>query len=120
MNRFLFTTIAFLSPLFALAEFPTSFVGFICLLVDLINTTIPVLVSIAFLIFFFGIARFILSAGDAKGIAEGKSFMIYGILGVFLLVSFWGIMQFMLDQFEFGPRTLPTLPGSGPSCGGGR
>lgn len=100
--------------------FPGDLTGFVCLLLDLIKVLVPILVGLAFLLFFWGVTKFILSAGDSKAISEGKNFMAYGVVGIFVLVSFWGIIQFMSDQFNFtgNVKDKSFLPGgnSASSC----
>ena len=68
-----FLSYAFLlsSPLFAFAQ--QSIKGIIYRLIDLITAALPVLMALAFLYFLWGGARVILSAGDEKSQASGKS-----------------------------------------------
>lgn len=109
MKKFLIAIFSF-TPMFALA-FPSDFKGFVDQIVDLIYTAIPIIASIALLIFFWGLARFILNAGDAKGKIEGKMFMTWGLVGLFVMVSFWGIIRFAYNDFGFTrPFGVPTLP----------
>ncbi len=61
----------------------------------------PILVGIAFLLFFWGVAKFILAAGNEKELVTGKKFMIWGVLALFILTSFWAIMTFLSNQFGF-------------------
>jgi hypothetical protein len=99
---FLFPTISF--------AFPASLIGAKDLFFETFTILIPILNFIAFLVFSWGIAKFILSAGDEKEIAKGKQFMIWGIIAIFVLVSFMGILNFLSDQFGFGPVAWPLLP----------
>jgi hypothetical protein len=62
--------------------------------------------GVALLVFFWGLVKFILSASDPKGKAEGKSFMVWGVIALFVMVSVWGLVGFI--QGELGlPRTTP-------------
>lgn len=47
---------------------------------------------LAFVAFFYGLAVFIFNAGDEKKVEEGKSWMIWSIIAVFVLVTIWGII----------------------------
>jgi hypothetical protein len=78
--------------------------------IDLINTVIPVIASLALLSFIWGLAKFIgRVGGDEKAVSEGKSFMIWGIIALFVLVTLWGILGFLSDQFGFA-KVFPFLP----------
>lgn len=77
-------------------------------LTDIINmfTTIglkviPFIGSLAFLVFVFGIVRFIKSAGEGD-IKKSKEFIIWGVIGMFVLATIWGIIAFARGEFGFG------------------
>lgn len=89
---------------------PTELSGFIKVAFDLIDLIIPILSGVIFIIFFYGIAIFILSQGDIVKSKIGKSYMIWSVVGIFLLVSLWGIIQIASNELGFGKITKPTLP----------
>jgi hypothetical protein len=89
---------------------PTNLKGFIDLFLGLLKIFIPILSGVAFIFFFYGMAKFILSSGDSKTLADGKKFILYSILAMFVLLSLGGILQFMSDQLEFGKVSRPFLP----------
>src|SRR3989344_1795533 len=66
----------------------------------------PFLVSIAVFFFMWGVVKFIAHAGDEKAVADGKMFMIWGMVGLFVIVSIWGIVGFIQDSL---------IPSGGPS-----
>ena len=63
---------------------------------------IPLLGAIAFLVFVWGVARYIKSAGSEKEIKDSKNILIWGLIGLFVLVSIWGIIAFLRNEFNFG------------------
>ncbi len=67
-----------------------------------IGSIIQLLTQIAFaaalLFFFWGMAKFILHAGDERGREEGKEVMKWGIVALFVIVSIWGIVAFIQDD----------------------
>ncbi len=98
-------------PTITFAFFVPNLQGFVDLLLQSFNIILPILNGLAFVLFFYGMAKFILAAGDAKEIVAGKQFMIYGVLALFVLVSFWGIMNFLSAQFGFNTTgSFPFLP----------
>lgn len=87
--------------------------GFICILVDLINTALPVVAGIALLVFVWGLAKMILRAGDEKAREEGKQVMLWGIISLFVLISIYGILAFIFwSFFNYSPAGgfIPKLP----------
>ncbi|KKT80648.1 MAG: hypothetical protein UW76_C0010G0011 [Parcubacteria group bacterium GW2011_GWF2_44_8b] len=62
----------------------------------LINPIIAILVGVALLAFFWGLAKFIFRVGgDEKAVEEGKRIMKCGLIALFVMVSVWGIVKFM-------------------------
>jgi hypothetical protein len=91
---------------------PTNFKQLVDIFIDLIKTALPVLVALAFLIFLWGGARFIFRlGGDEKAVEEGKNLMKWGLVALFVLVSFWSILGFFYRDIGFGNLIgLPSLP----------
>lgn len=56
-------------------------------------------VGIALVVFIWGLVRFIANAGDEKGVAEGKQRMVWGIVGLFLVVTVWGVVTLLTQLF---------------------
>lgn len=93
------------------ATTPEDFTGFICLGIDYVGTAIPIVMSLAVLAFFWGLAKFILNAGSEEARDEGKNVMKWGIVALFVLVSVWGIVAFISnDILGFTPSGYPLLP----------
>lgn len=65
--------------------------------------------SVAVLFFFWGIARFILSAGDEKKIEEGKRMMFWGVIALFVMASISGIVSLLQGTLGV-PGTSTNLP----------
>ena len=69
-------------------------------IVGIINTVIvPVIFALAFVVFLWGVVRyfFINNGGDEGKIAEGKQFVLWGILGMVVLFSVWGLVNLLLS-----------------------
>ena len=69
--------------------------GLVTLFGNLVSMLIPIASMLAILFFFYGLAIYILHAGDPDKAAEGKSIMIWGILALFVMTSIYGIIGFL-------------------------
>ena len=80
----------------------------------LINLIIGLLFGIALLVFVWGVVRFIASAGDEKARTEGKNFMTWGIIGLVIMASVWGLTGAIISYFKIGGMdstiTIPRVP----------
>ncbi|MEK7642787.1 MAG: hypothetical protein AAB392_03245 [Patescibacteria group bacterium] len=62
------------------------------------STLIPIAFALCLLYFFWGVAKYIKSEGEGK--AEGRSIMLWGIVGLFVASSIWGIVIFIQKELN--------------------
>lgn len=93
--------IFFLTPIFAFA-FPSNLTGVIEMFTNIGLKVIPLMGAIAFLTFVLGVGRFIKAAGNEKEVKDSKNLLIWGIVGLFVMVAIWGIIAFLRGEFGFG------------------
>lgn len=66
----------------------------------LLGIITPVVVGLALLGFFWGLAMYVLNfSGDDKDKRKGRDMMVYGTLVLFVMVSVWGIIQILQQTF---------------------
>lgn len=63
--------------------------------IAVLDIFIGVVATLALLLFFWGVALFIYSAGDDTRRAEGKKRMIWGIIALFVIFAIWGIISLL-------------------------
>ena len=82
---------------------------------DLVNIAIPIVVSLALLAFFWGLAMFIFQSGDTEKRKNGLQIMIWGIIVLFVIVSLWGIINVLQYTFnvEGGYVEVPFFDATG-------
>ncbi len=76
------------------------------------NILIPAFFALAVIYFFYGMAKYILSAGDPKKAAEGKSIMIYGVIAIAVMASLYGLiawLQSLVGLTNTNSVQLPTI-----------
>ena len=56
---------------------------------------IPLLLSVAVLMFFWGLVKYIANASDEAAKESGKTLMIWGMIAIFVMVAFWGIIGYV-------------------------
>lgn len=69
---------------------------------------IPLAFALSLFYFFWGVAKYIRTgAGSDKATEEGKKVMVWGIVGIFVAFSIWGIIKFI--QSELGIPAIETI-----------
>ncbi len=78
----------------------------------LANAVIPLLIGLAVTAFVYGIIQFFLNPDNEEKRKAGKSYMLWGVIALFVMVSFWGLVGILSDTFTPGGNTvyMPGLP----------
>ncbi|MEK7551897.1 MAG: hypothetical protein AAB534_00590 [Patescibacteria group bacterium] len=77
---------------------------------DVLGTLTTVIIALALIFFFWGLAKFILAAGEEEAKEEGKRIMFWGILAFVIMIGIWGIVNFLIGAFGITGTTAPNLP----------
>jgi len=83
------------------------------------NVLVPVLFAVAFIVFLYGAFKtFILGANSEDVKEDGKNLMLWGLIGFFVMVSIWGLVNILTGTVSFGNTTGPSnTPTSGVNVG---
>lgn len=60
---------------------------------------IPLLVALAIMVFIYGVITYVISADDEEKRKTGRQYMMYGIIGIFVMVSVWGLVNILSNTF---------------------
>lgn len=67
------------------------------------NPLITILFSVALLTFLFGIVEFLSAKDNQEKVAKGKRHMLYGIIGFFIMLGAFGILNLITDFIGVNP-----------------
>lgn len=79
---------------------------------EILIRVIPLLIGIAVIVFLVGIIRYITAGEDEEKRRAGRNMMIYGIIGLFVMVSVWGLVNILTETFDTnvsGDHVIPDL-----------
>lgn len=71
------------------------------------KSLVPLVFAIALLVFVYGVVKFVIAAKDSHDREEGRMFMIYGIIALFVMVSVWGLVAVLANTFNVGSSFPP-------------
>lgn len=95
----------------AQVQTPKDLFDVLFLFAGILESLFPILIGFALLVFIWGLVKFIYNSGDTKTHAEGRKFMIWSLIAIFIMVSFMGILSFFYSDFGFSRHLgLPVLP----------
>jgi hypothetical protein len=114
MKKFIIPALAF-APTLVFAQNLTGLDTLVQSIGRLVRLALPVVVGIALLAFFWGLAKFIFQQGNEEQKTEAKKIMIWAVVAFFVMVSVWGLVGFLQRAFGINPTStpgqLPTVPG---------
>ncbi len=67
--------------------------GILDLVGCLLKKTIPILITMAVIVFIYGIVVYIKNADNSEMRKEGNKAMLYGLVALFVMVSIWALVQ---------------------------
>ena len=87
-------------------------------IIGVINTVVvPVIFALAFLYFVWGVAKYFFFSPSGKdsfsergGYGEGRQFVLWGILGLVVLFSVWGIVKLFGELTGVPQSSAPPVP----------
>lgn len=90
----------------------TDFGSMLCKISQLLNAVIPVLIALGVVYFVWGVVQYVIS-NDEEAKKTGRNRMIYGIIGLAVIIGMWGLVNILKNTFGLDNVqniTLPTTP----------
>ena len=84
----------------------------VCKVGDLFNLVIPVLIALGVIYFIWGVVSYAIGTEEETK-AEGRKKMVYGIIGLAVIVSVWGLVNILTTTFSVTDSrdiNFPTTP----------
>jgi len=68
-------------------------------IIGILNTiVVPIIFALTFVAFLWGVVQYyFLNADDEKARTSGRQFVLWGVLGMVLLFSIWGVVNVLLS-----------------------
>jgi uncharacterized membrane protein len=67
---------------------------------SILNNIMVVMITLAIVVFFWGLVKYIISDGEAR--SEGLRTIFYSIIAIFIMVSIWGVIKLLQNTFGVG------------------
>jgi hypothetical protein len=116
MKKILASVLASFLPLSAFAvtgtySGSTGVVGLMSWFSGILSLAVPIIIALAVVFLIWNIFRFAV-AGNEEDKAKAKTHMIWGIVGLFIMVSIWGLVAVLSNTFSLSntAQTGPSIP----------
>ena len=95
---------------FAFSLASSTFGDFVTEITSYVYLVVSVLWTLAFLVFSFGLIKVIIHSDNAKEVGNGRSYIIWGVGAMFVLVAIYGIISFMQGELGITSSGILQLP----------
>ncbi|MFA5783204.1 MAG: hypothetical protein WC868_13130 [Bacteroidales bacterium] len=85
--------------------------GIICKAGNILDTLIPILVVLGVVYFIWGVITYFIGS-DEEAKKKGRDKIIYGLIGLIVIVAMWGLVGIVINTFDVGVGGGgPPIPG---------
>ena len=109
MKKVVYAAMSF-APVLALAQSVGNLPQFVTNVKNLVNLIIPVFFGVAVIYFFWGLVQYLRAGGDPKAQEQGKSHMLWGIIALAVMVSVYGLINWLVTLSGVNNSFTPTFP----------
>ena len=90
----------------------TTVQGVLCKFSEILGAVVPVLVALGVVYFIWGVISYVIGS-DEEAKKKGRDRIIYGIIGLAVIVGVWGLVTILNNTFGLGnvrQIQFPTVP----------
>jgi len=110
VSRFTFAAVALAMPFMALAAAQDIVSPIATNVLNLVKILVTIVFVLAVVAFGWGIVKFIFAGGDPTGIAKAKAFLLWGVIGMAVMASLFGLVGFLQTYFGVDAGGLNIIP----------
>lgn len=102
LRRSLIVTAGLALPATALAQDFSQVQGVVNNVLTILNVVITIVFVLAVVVFGWGVVKYVTAANNPEKEKEARSFLWWGVIGIFVLASVFGLIQFVAKYFGVG------------------
>src|SRR3989338_3837023 len=72
------------------------------------SAVLPVLISLGVIYFVWGVVQYFIGEGE-EAKTKGRDRIIYGIIGLAVIISIWGLVAIITNTFGVGGQSAPDV-----------
>ncbi len=76
------------------------FAGLLDQIKGILDSIVPFIIGLAIFIIIWGIFTYVTQAANEEKRTEARQYIIYGVIGVFFMLSIWGFVNILLNTFK--------------------
>src|SRR3989344_5081203 len=77
---------------------------------EFLNSVIPLIIGLAFLYFLWGVYTYVVRSASEEDKEKSRNTIIYGVIGLFVMLAAWGLVNVLINTFELETDIGGSLP----------
>jgi hypothetical protein len=87
------------APLVAFAA-PRNFAEVVNVILYYVQLLIPIVFALTFIVLSWGVVKsWIMNDGSAEKVSEGRTLVLYGVIGLLVMSGLWGLLALLRNSF---------------------
>ena len=78
---------------------------------QVMQAAVPFLIAVAVIYFLWNVLQYVINAGNDEARKTAQNGILYGIIGIVVMISFWGLIAFVQSSFGLNTNTSIAIPG---------
>jgi len=66
----------------------------------ILSAVVPLLITVALIVFIWGLIQYLLKVGDEEQRRQGVQLMLWGVIAIFVMSSVWGLVALLQNTFS--------------------
>lgn len=87
----------------------TNIQNILCKFGDILNAILPILIALGVVYFVWGVITYVI-ADDAEAKKSGRDRIIFGIIGLAVIIGVWGLVKILTNTFGLNGTQTITVP----------
>jgi len=75
----------------------------------IVSSVVPLLFAAALVVFIWGVIKYVMNPADETKRAEGKMFMVWGLIALTVMFGVWGLVEILGNSFGIDTNIVPGL-----------
>jgi len=76
-----------------------NFTNFVNNFINVLNYVVPFAAGFGFFGFVIGVLKYVNAGGDSERLSQGKQLMVYGLIGLLVIFTFWGLAKLISNTY---------------------
>lgn len=73
-----------------------------------LDVVVPIAITLALIYFIWQVIQYVIAA-DEEGKTDARKKMLYGVVGLFVIIAIWGLVNFIATYLGINPTTNPIV-----------